>query len=174
MFDVTALLHTLFWPLAALFVVAIGFALLELFFRKPGKDLSAYIKKSSLFDTKTEFELFKILLELYSDKFYIFPQVGYIHLVQVRKDLTRYEQIRYRNSIDRKSADFVLCDKEQVVPQLVIELDGSSHDWSKRKDRDGFIDEIMRSINLPILHIKTANMDREFIKSEVEKKLAVK
>jgi very-short-patch-repair endonuclease len=82
------------------------------------------------------------------------------------------EKRKYRSSIDRKSADFVLCDKSRVVPQLIIELDGNIHDFSEKKQRrDEFVDNLAGVVNLPILHIKTTNMDKEYIRNEVDKKL---
>lgn len=139
---------------------------------KEKPDLSVYIKKSYLFDTNSEFNLYKVLLELFGDKYYIFPQVNYSHLIEPRKS-TFQEERKNRNRIDRKSADFVLCDKERIVPQLIIELDGSVHNFKSKQTRDEFIDELTKIVDLPILHIKTNNVDREFIKSEINKKLGL-
>lgn len=137
---------------------------------KKGVDLSVYEKKPYLFDTASEFNLYKVLVELFGDKYYIFPEVNYSHLIQPRKSNWSDER-RERSRIDRKSADFVFCDKEKIVPQLVIELDGYVHNYKSKKARDAFIDEITKIVDLPILHLKTNNLDRDFIKSEINKKL---
>ncbi len=136
------------------------------------RDLSVYEKKQYLFDTNSEFHLYKILIELFGEKYFIFPQVNYSHLIQVKKTSDWTEERKNRNSIDRKSADFVVCDKEKVVPCLVIELDGGIHESDKKKkDRDVFINELTKIVGLPILHIKNSDVNIEFVRSEVTKML---
>ena len=151
-------------------IVGIVFALKELWGGADIDDPSPYQKKKYLFDTTSEFNLYKILLELYGDKYHIFPQINYNHVVEV-KQMDWKEQRRYRSRIDRKSADFVLCDKERVVPQLIIELDGSAHDLPNKRRRDEFIDGITKIGGLPILHLKTGNMDKESVKAAIDRAL---
>jgi len=158
-----------------LFVGVIIFVV-DLLNKKKGKDikpdLSVYEKKPYLFDTNSEFSLYKVLLELFGDKYFVFPQVNYSHLIQPRKT-TWEEERKHRSRIDRKSADFVMCDKEKIIPVLIIELDGSAHNLKSKQARDEFIDELTKIVDLPILHIKTNNVDKEFIKSEISKKLGL-
>lgn len=129
-----------------------------------------YEKKPYLFDANSEFNLYKLLVELYGDKYYVFPQINYSHLIQPKKSNWEEER-RYRSRIDRKSADFVFCDKEKIIPKLVIELDGYVHNFKNKQARDQFIDDITGISDLPILHLKTNNLERDFIKSEIDKKL---
>lgn len=136
-------------------------------------DISVYEKKPYLFDTNSEFNLYKVLLEIFDDKYFIFPQINYSHLIQPKKT-TFAEEMKYRNRIDRKSADFVLCDKNRIIPQLIIELDGYVHKFKGKQARDKFIDELAKIAGLPILHLKTSNTDREFVRKEIEQKLGWK
>ncbi len=133
-------------------------------------DLSVFERKPFLFDTNSEFNLYKILLEMFGDKYYIFPQVNYSHLIQPKKS-NWGEERENRSRIDRKSADFVFCDKEKIIPKLIIELDGSVHSLKSKQARDAFIDELTKIVDLPILHIKINNLDKEFIRKEIEEKL---
>lgn len=55
-----------------------------------------------------------------------------------------------------KHVDFVVCDRARVCPILVIELDDRSHQRDKVQVRDAFIDEVFRSVGLPILRVKAA------------------
>ncbi len=159
-----------------IFIIFVGIALLivELIKRnnqeenKP--DLSVYEKKPYLFDTSSEFNLYKVLLELFGDKYFIFPQINYSHLIQPKKTTWEKER-KYRSRIDRKSADFVMCDKERIVPQLIIELDGSVHNFKTKQARDEFINEITKVTGLPILHLKNSDLDKEYIKKEIAQKL---
>lgn len=134
---------------------------------------SVYGKRTYLFDNNTEFQLFKLLNELFDDKFYIFPQIRYGSLVTVKNPIRYGKFDHQRSRIDKKSADFVLCDKNQVVPRLVIELDGSSHNRTDRRTRDVFIDELMKDVNMPIVHLKTSNLSKSFVKSEVDRILGL-
>lgn len=154
-------------------VIIIGYWLITKYFNKnkpESKKELPYEKKPYLFDTNSEFNLYKVLIELYGDKYYIFPQINYSHLIQPKKSNFEEER-KYRSKIDRKSADFVFCDKEKIVPRLIIELDGYVHGFKKKQARDQFIDEITGIADLPILHLKTNNLDVEFIKSEINNKL---
>lgn len=160
--------------LIVLFVLFLALYIFVLLKTQKVKDFSElpYKKKTYLFDTNSEFYLYKILLELYSDKYFIFPQINYSHLIEP-KEIDWVEKRKYRSKIDRKSADFVFCDKEQIIPKLVIELDGSVHKFSSKKSRDEFINEITGIVGLPILHIKTDNLDKEFIKKIIDEKLSL-
>lgn len=137
---------------------------------RQGANFSVYEKKPFLFDSVAEFNLYKILIELFGNKYHIFPQVNYSHLIRPKKTYWGDER-SYRSRIDRKSADFVLCDKQRVVPQLIIELDGPTHNLESRQRRDAFINELTKIVDLPILHLKTENLDKDFIKNEINKKL---
>ncbi len=131
---------------------------------------SPFEKKPFVFDVVSELNLYRVLLGLFGDKYYVFPQLVYSRLIQLK----RGEHIRNRTYFDKKIADFVLCDKERAIAQLVIELDGSSHDYQKKIERDAKVDRMMRQIGLPILHLKPGNLDSGYIKGEVERLLAPK
>jgi len=163
------------WPLL---LIAIAIIIFKEYTKKTTKrvsrnkpNLSVYEKKTYLFDTNAEFNLYKILLEIFGNEYFIFPQINYGHLIQPKKT-TWQEERRHRSRIDRKSADFVLCDKEKIVPKLVIEQDGSVHNFKSRQARDKFINQLMKVVDLPILHLRTGNVDREFIEKEVRQKLS--
>lgn len=170
----TSLLILVSAVVALAVAVLVGIGAFHLFFRRDGNDapdLSVYERKPFLFDTVSEFNLYKILLELFGDKYHIFPQVNYSHLIQPRKS-TWEEERRHRSRIDRKSADFVFCDKERVVPKLIIELDGSVHNFKSKQSRDAFINDLTKMVDLPILHLKTGSFDKEIVRAEITKKLS--
>lgn len=59
----------------------------------------------------------------------------------------------YRNKIDRKHVDFLLCDPKSVRPILGIELDDKSHQHPDRQVRDRFVDKVFAAAGLPLVHI---------------------
>ncbi len=172
---------SLYIIIAVLALIIIGFVVLQMLEGRlgqteaseteavPSRDLSMYQRKRFLFDTTPEFSVFKILIELFGKDYHVFPQINYSHLVEVVG--SKGKSTGYRSRIDRKSADFVLCDKATAVPVLVIELDGSAHRIAKKQGRDSFIGALMKYIGLPILHIKSGTLDKGFIRSEVNKHL---
>ncbi len=66
------------------------------------------------------------------------------------------ENQAYRNKIDRKHVDFLLCEAASMRPALGIELDDSSHQRSQRQARDEFVDEVFRVAGLPLKHVPTS------------------
>jgi hypothetical protein len=70
--------------------------------------------------------------------------------------LPKYTRNRYglRNRIKSRHVDFLLCDKENVKPIIVIELDDSFHSREDRVERDNFVDRALQGARLPILHVK--------------------
>ena len=111
-----------------------------------------YVKKPYLM-TNAEREFFKVLHLAEQDKYYIVPQVQLSKIVEVEKGNWHYE---YKNKINLKSVDFVLFDREYFTPQIVIELDDSSHSRLDRQERDSFVDSVMQKTGIKIVHIKTA------------------
>lgn len=60
----------------------------------------------------------------------------------------------YRNKIDRKHVDFLLCDPQTVKPILGIELDDKSHQQKERQERDVFVDAVFVVADLPLARVK--------------------
>lgn len=152
--------------------VAGGVILIIKFFEQSGgkkektaEDSLPYKKKPFIFDNMSELTLYRKLLEIFSDRYYVFPQMSYGRMIENK--INKWK----RGAFDKKIADFVLCDKERAVARLVIELDGPSHRLKKRMERDEKVDAMMAKIGLPILHLKTGNLNNEYIREEVVKKL---
>ena len=125
----------------------------------------AYYKKEYLV-TKSEHQFFSILEEILADKYYVFPQIHLDSLLEV-KESEIYKR-NYRNKIDRKSVDFVICDKTYLKPLLAIELDDHSHYRHDRQDRDQFVNQALESVGLKCLHIKAAyNYDIPSLRNQI-------
>ena len=73
--------------------------------------------------------------------------------------------LAYRNKIDRKHVDFLICDPASMRPLVGIELDDSSHQRSDRQARDAFVDGVFEAADLPLLHIP---VKRAFVTAEIE------
>jgi hypothetical protein len=64
------------------------------------------------------------------------------------------ENQSYRNRIDRKHLDFLLCDPMTMRPVLGIELDDSSHKRVSRQERDQLVDDVFKAAGLPLEHVR--------------------
>lgn len=124
-----------------------------------------YVKKPYLM-TNAEREFFKVLHLAVQDKYYIVPQVQLSKIVEVEKGNWHKG---YENKINLKSVDFVLFDPVYFTPQIVIELDDSSHLRSDRQERDGFVNLVMKKVNIKMVHIKnSANYSLQELKMSLE------
>lgn len=56
-------------------------------------------------------------------------------LIEPQKGLDSGAWLRLRNRIDRKTADYVICNAATMRPLAAVELDGSSHDREKTRER---------------------------------------
>jgi hypothetical protein len=63
------------------------------------------------------------------------------------------ENAAYRNRIDRKHVDFLLCDATTMRPLVGIELDDRSHDAAKRQERDRFVERVFETAGLPLVRV---------------------
>ncbi|MGI9012714.1 MAG: DUF2726 domain-containing protein [Phycisphaerales bacterium] len=110
-----------------------------------------YQKKDWLF-SKAERSFFGVLQHVVADRSIIFAKVRLADLVFITKGAANRQS--HQNRINMKHVDFVLCDPDSVKPLLVIELDDSTHDQSKRQARDAFVDQTLAAAGLPILHVR--------------------
>jgi very-short-patch-repair endonuclease len=116
-------------------------------------------KKKNYFLTKSEHEFYDKLLAAVGDKYHIFAQVNLSNLL--------IHKIKGQNwkgafaHINRKSVDFVLCDKEHLSPKLAIELDDRTHERPDRQERDRRVEGILKQAGIPLLRINNVSYNKE-------------
>ncbi len=110
--------------------------------------------------TKSESDFFKRLNDILQDKYYVFPQ---IHLSAILKhDIPNGQKWRVAlNKIDRKSVDFVICDKVNQKILLAIELDDSSHDRPDRVIRDTEVESMLEKAGIKLLRFRLNTPEQE-------------
>lgn len=119
-----------------------------------------YKAKDSLM-TEPEQELYDMLIRLCSRAYCVFPQIALASVV----DKVTYAS--YRNELFRV-VDFVLCEKRNMRPVLVIELNDASHKRDERRLRDEKVRCILSRAGLPLL---TLSFDEAFDERTLKKKL---
>lgn len=123
-------------------------------------------EKNKFVFTQNEFSCYKNL-KIIADKynFEIFGKMRLADIVSVTEKGKDY--MKYFGKIKAKHIDFVLLDKKTMQPKLLIELDDNSHDTSKRKERDEFLNKLCEKVQLPLLHIRGYSLD--MLESEITK-----
>lgn len=89
------------------------------------------------------------------------------HAVLAQVQLSRFMAVKrvskaqsWRNRIDRKSADFVVCNKDFSVA-AVVELDDSSHDRDDRRKADVDKDAALKSAGIRVIRWNVKSMPDE-------------
>ena len=126
-----------------------------------------YLKKEFLL-TKAEKDFYFVVSEIIGSNYLLFSKVRMADLLYL-PSMSNSRFYHYQNKIQSKHVDFLICDKENIKPLLVIELEDSSHRKLDRVLRDTLVDKIFENAKLPILHVKFSfNYDKEKISSQIK------
>lgn len=117
------------------------------------------------FLSPAELSFYHVLLQSIREEYTVCSKVNLSDIFFVSRP---NENQGYRNRIDRKHVDFLLCDAKTMQPLLGIELDDASHAKKKRQERDQFVDQVFAAAGLPILHVPAA---RGYNVSELAEKM---
>lgn len=125
-----------------------------------------YSRKNLL--TKNEWSFYKQLKPI-ADKLnlHILSKVRLADLVEVKKGLNNSEWQTAFNRINKKHIDFILCNPENLYPLLLIELDDSSHQQEKQKERDAFVKSLYEKTGYKLLRVSGAGNIEEKICTEL-------
>ena len=102
------------------------------------------------FLSPAEVAFYRVLKVAVGDSLTIFSKVRIADILFVAR---KTNKVFYRNKIDRKHLDFLLCHPVTLKPVLGIELDDSSHLRPDRIARDQFVDAAFAAAKLPLLHV---------------------
>lgn len=146
---------TQYLPAAGICLLAAAVICLLLWLRKG--NYYPYAAKHLL--TKREYK-FYLLLRQEADRNHclICPKVGLKDLLVVTD---QKEYMKYFHKISQKHVDFVICDRDLRV-LFVLELDDSSHDSKKSRDRDHFKNRAFAAAGIPLKRIR--NFDERSIR----------
>ncbi len=111
-----------------------------------------YRKKYLL--TKNEYSFYKSLKDV-ADKLNltVLAKVRLADLVEVNAEVEIKEKLKYFAKIKAKHIDFALCNKENLYPELLIELNDNSHKEDKRAERDDFVSRVLEKTGYKLLFV---------------------
>ncbi len=112
-----------------------------------------YVRKNLM--TKNEWYFYKQLKPV-ADKlnYSILCKVRVADLVDIEKGLDKSQWQTAFNRINKKHIDFVLCKPENLYPELLIELDDSTHKSDKVAKRDEFIEKLYEKTGYKLLRVQ--------------------
>jgi len=144
---------TIFYIIIGLIVVvAIAIAISRGGFADVEEKAKYRYNRKNFFLTRAEHECYDALVEAVGAEYRIFAQV---HLPTLVDHTVRGQDWRAALAhINRKSVDFVLCDKAYLSPKLAIELDDKSHERPDRQERDREVERILHEAGVPLLRIE--------------------
>ncbi|OGF64997.1 hypothetical protein A2Z53_01300 [Candidatus Giovannonibacteria bacterium RIFCSPHIGHO2_02_42_15] len=144
---------TIFYIIIGIIVViAIAIAVARGGFADVEEKAKYRYNRKNFFLTRAEHECYDALVEAVGTEYRIFAQV---HLPTLVDHTVRGQDWRAALAhINRKSVDFVLCDKAYLSPKLAIELDDKSHERSDRQERDREVERILREAGVPLLRLE--------------------
>lgn len=114
-------------------------------------------KKKKYFLTGAEVKLLSILEQSDLPNLYrIYPQLHLSTLFDVKDEAMDLRgKFEWLNNL---YVDFVLFDKEKLLPQLVIELNDATHKMSFRKARDQFVRKVLEQNDVEYLPIEVSEL----------------
>lgn len=108
--------------------------------------------RKQFFLTRAEHECYDALIAAVGSEYHVFAQV---HLPTILDNKVKGQDWRAALAhINRKSVDFVLCDKAYISPKLAIELDDKSHERPDRQERDIEVERILEVAGVPLLRLE--------------------
>lgn len=105
--------------------------------------------------TRAENEFYQALQQALGTSYMIYPQA---HLDMFLDHKIKGQSWAAALSvIQRKSVDFLICNRTYYNPLIAVELDDTSHNRPDRQARDAKIDAICKAADMPLVHIKQSN-----------------
>jgi hypothetical protein len=102
------------------------------------------------FLSSAEISFYRALCAAAGDAAVVCPKVNLADLFFVVRP---NENQAYRNKIDRKHVDFLLCDPTSMRPLVGVELDDASHKRADRQAHDEFVDDVFKVAELPLVRV---------------------
>lgn len=126
-----------------------------------------YVRKNLM--TKNEWYFYKQLKPV-ADKlnYSILCKVRVADLVDIEKGLDKSQWQTAFNRINKKHIDFVLCKPENLYPELLIELDDSTHKSDKVAKRDEFIEKLYEKTGYKLLRVQGGGNIEDKIRTVLE------
>jgi hypothetical protein len=110
-----------------------------------------YEKERVLF-SPAERSFLGVLEQAVNGRYRFMGKVRLADVVRVKGGMNRSAWQNAFNRIRGKHVDIMACDPLTLSIQFVVELDDSTHGQSRRQTRDQFVDNVLRTVGIPVVH----------------------
>lgn len=121
--------------------------------RRPRPERMPYLQRESLL-SRGEAAFFHALQRAINHRFGISIKTRLADIVQCPEELW---ETPHGRRLCQKHIDFTLYDWESLAVVAVVELDDASHDLPTRKSRDRFVNEVFRTVDVPLIRVRAAS-----------------
>jgi len=129
-----------------------------------------FFRRKSCVMNPSELQLFRILQKLYGETYYIFPQMSLSNVLDIHEDFKDHDNLW--REIDHRSLDYVFFDKQELSPILALELNGDSHKYFSRKNRDRVFEDIFQKAKIRFHCIqRVETYDEALLKQKLDQML---
>jgi len=159
------------WIIISIIVVIIIFFLVKMLFkRKEHTQIRSAFRTTERVMNESEQELFANLQKTLGGEYTILSNARLEDFVEINEQevMDNEKMADLRNRIKSHHADFLICDRSSTKPLLAVELDDKSHYDAERQERDKYIDDLYKTIDLPIKHFPVGGDSLEFAQSIAE------
>jgi hypothetical protein len=142
------------WIVIALVVLAVIATLISKSSKTPGSLPTQYpYRKLDVLFSPAERSFLGVLNQAVGNDAQIFGKVRVADVIAPNKGIPRSDWQKAFNKISGKHFDFLLCAKSDLSVLCAVELNDSSHNSKKRKDRDAFLEGACEAANVPLVQI---------------------
>lgn len=146
-------------PLIVVLVLLLAIvAVIKVFMKQKaqGEQTYPYEKEPTLF-SPAERSFLGVLEQVINNRYRLMGKIRLADIVKVKSGLNKSAWQNAFNKIQSKHIDIVACDLTTLSVLFVIELDDKTHSQSKRQNRDQFVDNVLRTAGIPIIHFTAKN-----------------
>ena len=142
------------WIVIALVIVVLLAIVVVKLSQKQGAQPSEYpYRKLDVLFSPAERSFLGVLNQTVGKNTQIFGKVRVADVIAPKKGMSRSDWQKSFNKISGKHFDFLLCNKSDLSVLCAVELNDSSHNSKKRKDRDAFLEGACQAANVPLIQI---------------------
>ncbi|MCP3850724.1 MAG: DUF2726 domain-containing protein [Gammaproteobacteria bacterium] len=142
------------WIVIALVIVVMLAIVVVKLSQKQGAQPSEYpYRKIDVLFSPAERSFFGVLNQAAGENTQIFGKVRVADVIAPKKGMSRSDWQKSFNKISGKHFDFLLCNTSDLSVLCALELNDSSHNSKKRKDRDAFLEGACQAANVPLIKI---------------------
>jgi len=133
-------------------VIAVATRIAPRFFSGGAKPADYPYQARNYLFSRAEKSFIRVLEQALGEEFRVFGKVRMEDLMFVKKGAKNRQAAR--NRIRSRHIDFVVCRKDDLSIQFLVELDDKSHDSNKRAEVDEFKNAACRAAGIKLVRIR--------------------